>query len=109
MHPDFISIEEEGVGRTWSSQGKGALVGSVGSGDRATVSISGIFAITYGGEVMRRLVVSSRMMKRYVGREGEYLSPSADHRIDLRATLDFFTNMRSRDLSYLRRRRFRFR
>jgi hypothetical protein len=46
MYPDIIGIDEESVGKTWASQGKGAPRGSVGSEDKATVSISDIFVIT---------------------------------------------------------------
>jgi hypothetical protein len=89
MHPEIIGIEEEGVGRTWPSHGKGASGGSVGSGDKATVYISAILASTSIGAVMRRPAASYRMRERSLERAGESLSPAADRRIDLRATLDF--------------------
>jgi len=37
--PISIGAEEVGVGRTWPSQENGAPGGSVGSGERATVSV----------------------------------------------------------------------
>jgi len=50
------------------SRGKGAPGRSVGSGDRAAVSVCAILATTSSGAVIRRLVVPSLIMERYVGR-----------------------------------------
>jgi hypothetical protein len=72
IHSEIIGVEDAGVGWMCPSQGKGAPGGSVGSGDRAIVSICVILAITSSGVVMRRPVVSSRITDRLVGREGVY-------------------------------------
>ena len=77
MYPEIIGISEVGVGRTRSSQGKGAPGGRVGPGDKATVSVSAIFVITSVGEVTRNPVTLSLIIERSVGRKGESLSPSA--------------------------------
>jgi hypothetical protein len=87
--------------------GKRSSWGGMGSEDKATVSISAILAITFVGEVMRRLVVSSLMMERSVGREGEPLSPSADRRLYLRAIIVFFYKHAEQSLAFFSRRRFR--
>jgi len=59
IHPEIIGVEADGVGWVCPSQGKGAPGESVGSGDRTTVSIYIILAITSSGAVMRRPVVLS--------------------------------------------------
>jgi hypothetical protein len=63
IHPEIIGVEADGVGWMYPSQGKGAPGRSVGSGDRAIVSIWVILAIAYSGAVMRRPVVSFRSTK----------------------------------------------
>jgi hypothetical protein len=62
----IIGIEPDGVGGP--SQGKVVHEGSARCRDRAAVSICGILATTSSGAAMRRLVVSSRIMERSVGR-----------------------------------------
>ena len=104
---DIIGTDEIGVSRTRPSQENGAPGGSIGSGERATVSICASFLTTSAGVVMRRPDVSSLRMERSVGIVVEYLSPVSDRRIYLSATLGVFTNMRRRALSYLRQRRLR--
>jgi len=66
---EIIGIKENGVGRRWQSQGKGAHGGSVGSGNSATVSIY-LFFITSTDAIMRRPVVSSLIMESLVGGRG---------------------------------------
>ncbi len=104
-----ISIGTEGVGdgRTWSSQGNGALGGSVGSGDRAVIFSFSSYAIISVGVVSSRLDVLSRRTKRSVERVGLSGVPSEVRRMNLRAELGFFTNMRRSALPYFRRRRLR--
>ncbi len=57
--------------------------------------------------VRRRLDVSSRKTERSVGSVGLSRVPSEVRRMDLRATLRFFTNMRKSALPYSSRRRLR--
>jgi len=101
--PINIGTEEVEVGWTWPSQGNSAPGGSVGSGERAAVSISERCVNTSAGVVRRRPNVSSRKMERLVGSVGLSDVPSEERRMGLRATLGFFTNMRRRDLPYFRR------
>ncbi len=79
--------------------------GSMGSGDRAAVSICVILATTSFEAVMRRPVVSSYITERSVGREGVSATPSDVRIIYLSATLSFFINRRSKALPYRMRRR----
>ena len=107
IHPEIIAAEAAGVGWMCPSQGKGTPGGRVGSGDRATVSICVISAITSFGAMMRRPVVLSRITERLVGREEVSVTPSDVRRIYLSATLGYFMNKRSMALPYSMRRRFR--
>ena len=93
-----ISIGTEGVwvGWTWPIQGNGASGGSVGSGERDFVSIRVSCVNTSEGVARRRPDFSSRKMEKSVGSVGLSVVPSEVRRMDLRATLDFFTNMRRR-------------
>ncbi len=68
MQPEIIGIEDAGLGWTCLSHGKGAPEGSVGSGDKAAVSICAILATTSAGAVMRWPLILSRIMERFVGR-----------------------------------------
>jgi hypothetical protein len=81
------------------------LPGSVDPGDKNTVSISANLTITYVGVLMMRPVASCLMIERFLGREGESLSPSVKRIIYLRTSLGFFKDMRSRALPYFRRLR----
>ncbi len=92
--PINIGTDEVGVGQTWPFHGNGAPGGSVGSGDRAVVYNFSSCAITFVGVVSRRPDVSSRMRERSVRRVRLYGVPAEVRRMDLRATLGFFANMR---------------
>jgi hypothetical protein len=105
--PINVGTEEVGDGRTWPSQGNGAPGGSVGSGDRAVDSNFSSCAITSAGVVSMRPNFSSQRTERSVGRVGLSGAPSEVRRIDLRAALGFFTNMRRIALPYFRRRSLR--
>jgi len=105
--PISIGAKEVGVGRTLSSHGNGAPGGSVGSGDRAVVSSFFRCDVTSVGVTSIRLDVSSRRTERSVRRVGLSSVPSEVRRIDLRAALGFFTNMRRSVLPYFKRRRLR--
>jgi hypothetical protein len=107
IYPINIGTKEVGVGRTWPSHGNGAPGASVGSGDRAFVSSFSSRAITSVGVVSRRPDVSSRRTERSLGRVRLSGVPSEVRRMDLRAALGFFTNMRGSALPYFRRRRLR--
>ena len=89
-----MGTEEVGVGRTWASHGNGAPGGSVGSGERDVVSILSSCVITSDGVVRMRPVVSSRRTERSVGSVSLSGVPSKVQRMDLRATLGFYTYMR---------------
>ena len=65
MQPEIIGIEDAGVGWMCHNHGTGAPGGSVGSGDKAAVSMCAILATTSAGAVMRWPVISSRMMEIY--------------------------------------------
>ena len=97
IHPKIIDVEADGVGWPCPSQGKGAPGMSVGSGDRAAVSICVILAITSSGAVMRRPVNSSRITERLVYSERVSVTPSVVRIIGLSATLGFLINKRSKD------------
>ena len=99
IHPEIIGVDDVGVERTCPSHRKGAPGGSVGSGDRATDSICVVLATTSSGVVMRRPVVSSRMMERSAGRQGVSVTSSDVRRMDLSAMLGLFIKRRSRFLS----------
>ncbi len=78
-----------------------------GAGERDTVSICASFVITSAGVAMRHPNVSPLKIERSVGNVVESLSLVAVWRIDLSATLGFFTNMRTRASPWLRRQRLR--
>jgi hypothetical protein len=89
VHPKIIGVDVANVGWMCPNQERGAR-GSVGRGDRATVSIYVILATTSSGSVMRRPVVSSRNREISVGRKGASVTPSLVRMKDLSATLSFF-------------------
>jgi hypothetical protein len=105
--PINIGTEKVGVGQTCPSQGNGAPGGSVGSGERAIVSILVSCFTTSDGVVRRSPDLSSRRIERSVGSMRFLVVPAEVWRMDLSATLGFFTNMRRRALAYFRRRRLR--
>ncbi len=72
-----------GAGRTRSSQGNGASGGSVGLGERATVSICASFVTTPNGVAMGCPVVLSFKIERSIGSVVEALAPVAARRMDL--------------------------
>jgi len=106
MWPINIGIEEVGVGRTCQSHGNGARRGIAGSGESDVVSIFLSCVITSDGEVRRRPNASSRRTDGSVGMVGLSGVPSEVRRMDLSATLGFFTNMRIMALPYFSQRRF---
>jgi len=65
--PISIGTEEVGVSLTWPSRGNGAPGGSVGSGERAYVSILVRCSITSDGAVRRSQDLSSRRIEKSVG------------------------------------------
>jgi len=79
----------------------------VGSREIDVVSISVSCVITSDGAVIRRPNVSSRRTERSLGSQGLSGVPSEVQRIDLRAALGFFTNMRIMALPYFSRRKLR--
>ena len=70
----------------------------MGSGERVVVYIFVSCVITSDGAVIRRLDVSSRSTEISAGSVGLSGVPSVVRRMDLRATIGFFTNMRMRAL-----------
>ena len=103
----IIGTEEVGDGLTWPIQGNGAPGGSVGSGERVVVSICVSYVITSDGMVKRRPDASSRRTERSAGSVGLSSVPTEVRRMDLRATLGFFTNMRISALPYYNRQMLR--
>ena len=79
----------------------------MGSGERVVVSICVSCVNTSFGVVRRCPDFSSRKMERSVGSVGLSVVPSEVRRMDFKATLGFFTNMRRRALPYFRRRNLR--
>ncbi len=80
-------------------------MGRVGSGEIAMVSSSAIFVTTSSGFVIRSHEASSLIMERSVGSVFLFGFPVAVRRMDLRAMLGLFTNNRSSNFPYLRRRK----
>jgi len=78
--------EEMGVGRTRPRQGNGAPGGSVGSGERAIVSICVRCDSTSDGVVRKMPDLSSRMTERSVGSVEVSVVPPEVLRMDLSAT-----------------------
>jgi hypothetical protein len=107
IHLEIIGVEAACVGWMCPSQKKEAPGGSVGSRDRATVSICVILAITSCGAVMMRPVVSSRITERSTCGEGVSIIPSVVRILNLSAALGFLINRRSKALPYRMRRRLR--
>jgi len=99
MWPINIGTEEVGVGRTCQSHRNGARRGIAGSGESDVVSIFLSCVITSDGEVRRRPTASSRRTERSVGRVGLSGVSSEARRMDLSATLGFFTHFANKYLA----------